>query len=348
LLQWPRAPDATASDQEGGRNRRRCGPAAAPSRHGMMELRALGLRFVDVGCSGSLPDRWAPLTDCIDYVGFEPDAASRQRLEEAPPPFRSRRILPHAVAGRSGVATLCRTRSPHCSSLLEPRHAWLERFRYRDLFLEEGRTEVACVTLDEAAKEHDLRADVLKLDSQGLERPILETAGALLDDLLCLDVEAGFVENYVGESTLADVDPFLRARGFLMFDLEPRRQLRVGPAEGRGQPLWAETIWLRDWLSEASFGIARPEPTAERLLRTAFLATFLGHADYARELDPLMADADVSAAAIEANRAEAERRARLRRPGRHPRLRRAAAEIAALAPVRVRRALAAALSDTLR
>jgi len=313
-----------------------------------MEIGALGLRFVDVGCSGSLPPRWAPLADCIDYLGFDPDPRALERLDQTPSGFRSHRVLPHAVAGRSGPATLIRTRSPHCSSLLEPRRAWLERFSYRDLFQELDRGEVACVTLDDAARSHGVRADVLKLDSQGLEVPILEAAGSLLDDVVVLDLEAGFVENYVGESTLAEVDVFLRSRGFLLFDLEARHVTRVAGPETRGQPLWAETLWLRDWLSERSFGVPAPEPTPDRLLRSIFLASFLGHADYARELVRHFEACGVLAAGrAEVACAEAARRAQRRRPGRHPRLRRGVAGLASLAPVRLRRALVAAIQDSL-
>ena len=129
-----------------------------------MQLRSLGLRFVDVGCSGALPSRWSPLTDLIDYVGFDPSPGAAERVAASGAGFRSLRILPHAVAGRPGRQTLVSTRSPHCSSLLEPRHAWLDRFVYRDLFEERGRSEVPCTTLDESRKVDGIGADVLKID----------------------------------------------------------------------------------------------------------------------------------------------------------------------------------------
>ena len=52
-----------------------------------------------------------------------------------------------------------------------------------------------------------------------MELPILQNASRLLSDVIGLDVETGFVENYVGETVAAQVDALLRGLEFLMFDI---------------------------------------------------------------------------------------------------------------------------------
>lgn len=264
------------------------------------EVRQAGIDFVDVGCGGGLDLAWRPLWPVLNLVGFDPDAEACRRLNAEPSPFRSRRYLAFAVAGEQGPRTLTLTRSPSCASLLKPRHDWLGRFAYRDLFAETGSTTVQCTTLDRLRETEGLRADVLKLDTQGLELPILGAAAGLLAEAICVHTETGFVENYVNESVAARVDEFLRERGFLLFDIQTHAVGRRNAyaAVGRHQPLWCECLWLRDYLSASSFGI--PEPPADRLraLKAVCLAGALGYLDYALEIGAhfaargLLAEAD--------------------------------------------------------
>jgi hypothetical protein len=132
-----------------------------------------------------------------------------------------------------------------------------------------------------------------------------------------------------------------------MFDLEVHRQPRRADPTAPGQPLWAEMIWLRDWLSEASFGIPAPEATPARARRSVLLAAYLGQVDYARELVDHFAARGILAP-DEARRALAVGRSRRARPGRWPRLRRALASAARLAPRRLRRAARSLLDESLR
>jgi FkbM family methyltransferase len=250
------------------------------------EVQRTGIDFVDVGCSGDLDQAWQPLAPVLNLVGFDPDAQACQHLNQAPSRLRSRRYLPFAIAGEEGSLPLTLTKSSHCASLLKPRQAWLARFDYWELFAETGSATVRCTTLDLLRKSEGLRADVLKLDTQGMELPILGAAAELLTDVICVHTETGFVENYVGESVAARVDEFLRHRGFLLFDMKtyPVGRRNAYATVGRHQPLWCECLWLRDYLSEGSFGI--PAPPVDRLtaLKVVFLASALGYLDYAMEM----------------------------------------------------------------
>ena len=77
--------------------------------------------------------------------------------------------------------------------------------------------------------------DVLKLDLQGHEIAALEGAGPLLSTVKLLLTEVEFTPLYEGQPLFADVDAFLRARGFRLFNLyelwcHPDGQITAGDA----------------------------------------------------------------------------------------------------------------------
>lgn len=253
-------------------------------RHFVSEVSEHGINFLDVGCSGSLGKRWRPLQPLLNFVGFEPNRAEITRLENTPHPYRSAKFLPYAVAGEEGDATMFQTASPYCYSLRRPRHQWLKRFEFHELFRETGQCQVPVVTLDHVEVKEGITADVFKLDTQGMELPILQSASNILADAFCVETETGFVENYESESVTAEVDQFMRAAGFNMFD---QKVYRVGRSNRLGvtgcrQPLWCEVVWLKD-------RVASGQDSAEQLDRTSALKSLLicwslGICDYGLEL----------------------------------------------------------------
>ncbi|SVD07799.1 uncharacterized protein METZ01_LOCUS360653, partial [marine metagenome] len=100
-------------------------------------------------------------------------------------------------------------------------------------------------------------ADFLKMDIQGSELKVLENATNLLETTLVLQVEVEFVELYKGQPLFADVDSFLRSRGFQFhcFDggLAGRtfKPLVVNDNINQkiNQVLWADAFYVRDWMN---------------------------------------------------------------------------------------------------
>lgn len=244
------------------------------------------LDMVDIGCSGSLDPRWSPLSPLLSYTGFDPNAEECERLSRRPHPFRAARYLPYAVAGEPGTRTLYKTESMSCYSLLRPNHQWLGRFSFADLFRETGTESVACVTLDDLVRKEGLKADIVKLDTQGLELPILQAGDLLLRDAFCVETETGFVENYAGETTYARIDEFMRSKGFLMFDMNIHRVGRKNALSGTGkaQPLWCQALWLYD------FPGAGRAPSAGRAHKALLICKALGFHDFGLELAAFFRD----------------------------------------------------------
>ena len=161
-----------------------------------VEIEKYGIYFLDIGCSGLLDKKWSKLYSLMYYTGFDPNTEECARLNNQPHPFRKARYLTYALAAKSGQATMYKTKDIYCYSLLPPNHKWLNRFSYSDLFNEVGTENVICITLDDLVYKEGLKADIIKLDTQGLELPILQAGKELLKNVLCIEVENGFVENY--------------------------------------------------------------------------------------------------------------------------------------------------------
>jgi len=244
------------------------------------EIEQQGIDFVDIGCSGALDKKYSDLFPLLSYTGFDPNEGECDRLSGQAHPYRSARYFPYAIAGEKGLKTLYLTENNHCHSLLRPNHQWLDRFSYADLFREKGTESVRCTTLNALVDNEYLKADIIKIDTQGLELPILRSGAKLLGTAFCVETETGFVENYINETTYAQIDEFMRSKGFLMFDMNIHRVGRNNPlsAKGRHQPLWCEATWLYDFVGQ------KREPSREQALKSLTVCKALQYIDYGFEL----------------------------------------------------------------
>jgi FkbM family methyltransferase len=236
--------------------------------------------FIDVGCSGKLDARWVPLASKLAYVGFDPNTEECARLHLVPHPYASARYFPFAIAGQEGEVILHLTASGFCHSMLEPNRPWLERFVFSPLFADAGETRVECITLDALHQRGVVtRADVIKLDTQGMELPILRSAGRLLEGCLCVETETGLTDNYHSETRFDQVAAFMRDSNFILYDLVLQRMPRKNDLQGYGihQPLWCEAIWIRDLVRDGGC-------TREAVLKMLMICRTLGFSDFGAEL----------------------------------------------------------------
>ena len=234
------------------------------------------LIYVDCGArKGKLPRPFRALKTA-QYVGVEADADECARLNAEARP-RHRYI--QAFLGRSAETRTFRiTRSPACASLLAPNHEFLAQFReIADGFEVERHASVQTVALDECLARNDVpRADFIELDVQGGELEVLMGANRTLEATLGIQAEVEFAPMYVGQPLFADIDAFVRGRGFQLFDLSRYhvRRSNIGLGPTRGQLLWGHALYLRDYRTLG------PELAA----RLAVVAMVLGLPDLAVDI----------------------------------------------------------------
>lgn len=225
----------------------------------------------------------------MKFIGFEPDPEEHARLSSQPRAGFT--YFPAAVGGRDERRTLYITRNPAGSSLLRPNQPLCSRFLDCGPALDVVReVPVDVVSLDSFLPKSGVpRIDFLDLDAQGSELEILEGARNFLQaEIVGVKCEVEFSELYQDQPLFADLDAYLRSFGFMLFDLARTRYRRANfppRALTRGQLLWGDAIYLRDyeWLSARSSKLA--------LVRLCLLAAHLQFHDYALEvLDSLLAD----------------------------------------------------------
>lgn len=257
-----------------------------------------GFNFIDIGSSAGLQGNWKAIEHKINLIGFDPNVQECERMSKLPHRYKSVKYLPYAIAGEKGTVKLNKTKSIYCYSLLDPNSPWLNRFSFRELFEVVGEENVEVLPLSSVAELKDFDVDVLKTDTQGLELPILSKAQHLLDKAFFVETETGFVENYVGETTYAQIDEFMRRNGYLMFDMNLNHRisrdnpLKVKPT-GKEQIMWCEAVWLKDLIQLHTNNNLSITIERQKALKILVICALQGCYDFGYELAQLFASLQI-------------------------------------------------------
>jgi len=215
------------------------------------------LTIVDVGAQNLTTEDhvYTPLLQAgipCDCIGFEPLAA--RRAERAHTDGTAIRLLPHVI-GDGSTQTFYVNNEDNTSSLLPLNLAFNAPFAHlRDL--RTVRTETVHTTrLDDVLQEVP-RIDFLKLDIQGFELFALRGAEGLLPRTNVVHCEVEFAPIYKAQPLFADVESFLRARGFAFIDFTTLMRYRYAsvpdPNEMPERLCWADAVFFRTLASDAA------------------------------------------------------------------------------------------------
>lgn len=194
----------------------------------------------DIGASGGPPAIWKPIAPFSTYIGFDPDLRDMQ--ETFGGEYGRSIIINQAVAAdpAEDETAFFLTRSPYCSSTLEPDMQSLSNYLFADLFAVEQQTTAAATTLEKVLERLSLdHIDWMKVDSQGTDLRIFESLeDATRSRLLVLDVEPGLIDAYRGEDLFVDAHRSLTSQGFWLADLNIGSTVRMGTETFRSAALF--------------------------------------------------------------------------------------------------------------
>jgi hypothetical protein len=257
--------------------------------------------LVDVGASGGIGWWWAAFGEALVAVGFDPLVTNMRKVAAAE--TRPRVTYESAFVGCAGFDTLFpneqrwffdpyrRSSAVRAEEILHVDFV-ADHFNEGDELVWSDRH----VILDERFPDGS-SLDFLKVDTDGSDIQVLLGADRLLREggFLGVMVEAqlhGPPHDYA--NTWANIDRYLRARGFTFYDIALRRYTRAAlpgdfeyaiTAETRaGQLLWGDALYLRDLADQRYGQLWQYDVTRARILKLAALFDFHGLPDCAAEL----------------------------------------------------------------
>jgi len=227
-----------------------------PSREFAELVSSSNFTLVDIGASGGVHPRWGKFGSSIRVVGFEPDDKEFQKLKQSDHQIWFNIALSNSNEKRILHVTKAQTNT----SFLKPNHALLKQLQWSpdEPVLDHeiiADFEVECKTLDCVLAERKLHPDYIKVDTQGSELDILSGSHkTLVEDVLIAEIEVEFAQIYENQPLFADVDGFMRARGFVLHDLgnmlymKPRGLAGIGGAKGR--LIAADALYIKDFSAD--------------------------------------------------------------------------------------------------
>jgi FkbM family methyltransferase len=176
----------------------------------------LPFRFLDIGARGGVATAiaefaWLKSLPSFSAVAIEPDPEECERLTAS---GEYERVLPVAVADKTGRRTLFITHNPACASLLEPDQSLNAGLVDARKFSVVATAEIECVRVDEALAAETF--DMIKIDVQGVTHEVLMGCGDLLHGADAIWTDLYYEQVYQGQKLFADSDTMLRERGFCL------------------------------------------------------------------------------------------------------------------------------------
>lgn len=253
------------------------------------EYKAEPITLLDIGASGGLQPHWKTARPYLQVIGFEPDDREFGNLSKNAPPGTL--YFNTALADKPGPITFHLCRKQMTSSVFEPNRELLCRYPDVQDFDEVATVEVSADTLDNVLGSNKItNVDFAKIDTQGAELGILQGgAGALQTSLFGLEIEVEFIPIYKGQPLFAEVEQYVRAKGFELFDLRPfywKREVGRDLGGPYGQIAFGDALFFKSGQALADMLAMLPDDEARRrkTLRAISISLLYGYIDYAIEL----------------------------------------------------------------
>ncbi|NNE38056.1 MAG: hypothetical protein HKN08_07095 [Gammaproteobacteria bacterium] len=185
--------------------------------------------LVDIGCSGERHKIWDAIAPVSTFIGFDPD--KRELIDDTESAYKKNIIIDRVVCDDDSVneVDFIFTKSPFCSSMLQPDLEQLKNYIFYDYFIPESQGKVAATSLNRVIEERKLSAlDWIKIDAQGMDLKIIKSLDeSNLSRIIAMDVEPGFIPAYQGEDLFPSVHEYLLSKGFWLAELKSQKYPRV-------------------------------------------------------------------------------------------------------------------------
>jgi FkbM family methyltransferase len=229
--------------------------------------------LADVGASGGTHSAWKLLAPYAVCIAFDPDRRELSATQDEASLYKELHVVPAAaVPDDVSQAELFLTRSPYCSSLLEPRSDALQCWSFSSLFEVVGKAAVPCESIPHALTRLGITyIDWFKTDSQGVDLRLYRSLPeSFRDRILAVEFEPGLIDAYHGEDKLHAVLAEMDRPDYWLARFELRGTVRLPRSRladlgrvdrwllqesGPISPGWGELLFLHsltDWKKASS------------------------------------------------------------------------------------------------
>lgn len=240
--------------------------------------------LLDIGASEGIPKRWEIAKAFVKAVGFEPDIRAFKNLVSSD----SAVYINTAISNVDGNIAINLTKKQTCSSIFTPNYDFVRQFPDAQRFEIEGSVTLSGKQLNKKLLQNNgiTDPDFMKTDIQGGELKVFQGAEEILDgSIFGIEVEVEFNPIYTDQPLFADIDDYLRSRGFSLFDLRRyfwKRSIGSGVGGAKGQIIFADALYLKTYeaLSKSMQGRTAEEKKA-KILKAILICRIYGLDDYA-------------------------------------------------------------------
>lgn len=200
-------------------------------------------------------------------------------------------MVPKCIGEKHGKHPFYVNKHPASSSIYPPAKQALEyHVQYKRINTWKENTELDrmseldIVTLDELVRDGTVPlADVLSMDAQGSEIPVMQGGKLALQELLFVVWEVDFIELYQGQAVFADQDRYLTQQGFRIADILNQQYWHPGPAAGDGFLTVGEALYFRqlDWVLDHT---ADKKILPQKLIKLAMIAYAFRRISYSTKI----------------------------------------------------------------
>ena len=223
--------------------------------------------LIDIGASGSLHPKWKKIAKYSWCIAFDADQRDFQFVEDEEGKFKKLFIYNCIVSDKdSDGSKFFLTKSPYCSSMLEPENEKLKPFVFSHLFDVEEEVTLKTKSLSSIIKELSIPGiDWFKTDSQGIDLRLFKSlTPEMQKQILVAEFEPGIISAYKGEDMLFQILEYFKTKNFWLSDINikgvPRipndllREsfssdvlLKLAKESIKKAPGWGEMIFFNDF-----------------------------------------------------------------------------------------------------
>ncbi len=186
--------------------------------------------LIDIGASGSLHPKWKKIAKYSWCIAFDADKRDFQFIEDEEGKFKKLFIYNCIVSDKdSDGSKFFLTKSPYCSSMLEPDNEKLKPFVFSHLFDVEKEVTLKTKSLSSVLNELSItRIDWFKTDSQGIDLRLFKSlTPEIQKQVLVAEFEPGIISAYKGEDMLYQILEYFQTRNFWLSDINIKGVPRI-------------------------------------------------------------------------------------------------------------------------